>query len=156
MKVNKTTWWTILLALVLLSGFYFLRNSQNKNHGEQSIFGGSNKTLTAFQKKVVTHFREGNMPALSVYFEDEVALRVLEDIDDFYLKNEAENVLTEFCQNHTPKQFFVKHHGSSLYLLLLLLRFHDQLVHCRCSLQHQWAALQPRTYLDLLVTRQSN
>lgn len=113
MKKHTTTWLTILIAVIGLGAFFYMRNNQGAGHSEQSIFGGSNKTLTEFQKKVVTHFREGDMPALSVYFEDEVALRVLEDIDDFYLKNEAENVLTEFCQNHTPKQFFVKHHGSS-------------------------------------------
>ena len=112
MKSGKTSLWTILLIGILVGGFFFLRNTENKTSSQQNLFGKSNNTLTELQKNIVQYFREGRAPALAIMFEDEVALNILDE-EDFYTKEEAENILLEFCQKHTPKKFYVKHHGSN-------------------------------------------
>ncbi len=112
MKSSKAPLWTLLLVGLLVGGFFLLRNNQNGISSDQNLFGRSNNTFTELQKEIVTHFREGRAPALAVMFEDEVSLNILEE-EDFYTKAEAENVLLEFCQKHTPKKFYVKHHGSN-------------------------------------------
>ena len=112
MKNSKASLWTILLVGILVGGFFLLRNNQNGISSDQNLFGRKNNTLTDLQKEIVNHFREGRAPALAVMFEDEIALNILDE-EDFYTKEEAENILLEFCQKHTPKKFYVKHHGSN-------------------------------------------
>ena len=117
---NKQTYLVIsILAIVGL--FAYWNFSATSSVGEQSIFGGSKNSLTELQKDIVVKFREGDVPGLVEYLDEEVSITMLKETD-FYTKEEAENVLLEFCQNYTAKKFLVKHYGvnqsgTSFYLI---------------------------------------
>ncbi|MFK8007235.1 MAG: DUF4783 domain-containing protein [Saprospiraceae bacterium] len=110
--MKKNNVYLIILVLVIVSFFAFwnFNASSNLNVGEQSMFGSSNNSLTELQKDIVKKFKEGNVPGLVEYLDEEVSITLMKETD-FYLKEEAENVLVEFFQNNTTKNFFVKHYG---------------------------------------------
>ena len=108
-----------IVAIIALLAYWNFR--PNSNMGEQNIFGGSKDSLTELQKDIVVKFREGNVPGLVEYLGEEVSITIMKE-SDFYSKEEAENILLDFCQNHTAKKFLVKHYGvnqtaTSYYLI---------------------------------------
>jgi hypothetical protein len=121
--MKKNNIYLIILVLAIASFFSFWNFNANSTLkvGEQSIFGGSKNGLTELQKDIVKKFREGNVPGLVEYLDEEVSITLgLET--DFYNKEEAENILLDFCQNQTAKKFLVKHFGvnvagTSYYLI---------------------------------------
>ncbi len=102
----------LVLAIVSFFAFWNFNANSNLNMGEQSIFGGSKNGLTELQKDIVKKFREGNVPGLVEYLDEEVSFTLKKETD-FYTKEEAENILVDFCQNQTAKKFLVKHFGSN-------------------------------------------
>lgn len=105
-------YWLLGIILLVAGGFW---NTQRVSAGKvniQNIFSNSGDSLTKFQKEIVVKFRKGNVAGLAEYFDEEVSLEILEE-SDFYSKEEAQDKLLEFCQNYTPKKFFVKHHGTN-------------------------------------------
>lgn len=102
----------LVLAIVSFFAFWNFNANSNLNVGEQSIFGGSKNGLTELQKDIVKKFREGNVPGLVEYLDEEVSFTLKKETD-FYTKEEAENILVDFCQNQTAKKFLVKHFGSN-------------------------------------------
>ena len=112
MKNKYKIYWLLGAILLLVTGVW---NNQRVSEGKtniQNIFSISGNSLTKFQKEIVTKFREGNVAGLAEYFDEEVSLEILEE-SDFYSKEETQDKLLEFCQKHTPKKFFVKHHGAN-------------------------------------------
>lgn len=112
MKKNNIYLIVLVLAIVSFFAFWNFNGNSNLSVGEQSIFGGSKNSLTELQKDIVKKFREGNVPGLVEYLDEEVSI-TLKGETDFYLKEEAENILLDFCQNQTAKKFLVKHFGSN-------------------------------------------
>ncbi len=102
----------ILLILVIAGLFAYWGFNPNSNVGGQNIFGGAKNGLTELQKDIVVKFREGNVPGLAEYLGEEVSITILKE-SDFYLKEEAENILLDFCQKYTAKKFLVKHYGAN-------------------------------------------
>lgn len=108
---NQKTY--ILVSIIAILGMLTYWNfSSTSAVGEQSIFGGTKNGLTKMQKDIVMKFRDGDIPGLVEYFDDEVSITVMDE-SDFYLKDEAEEILREFCQQYKAKKFYVKHHGSN-------------------------------------------
>lgn len=100
---------SIFAIVGLLTYFGF---SPSSSIGEQNIFGGSKDSLTELQKDIVVKFREGNVPGLVEYLGEEVSITVKKE-SDYYTKEEAENILIDFCQKYTAKKFLVKHYGAN-------------------------------------------
>jgi len=126
---NKITY--LIFSIVLIIGLLAYWNfSPTSSVGEQSIFGGSKAGLTELQKDIIIKFREGDVPGLVEYLDEEVSISMMEETD-YYLKGEAANVLLEFCRNHTAKKFLVKHYGinqtkTSYYLIAELLTINKE------------------------------
>lgn len=112
--MRKNIIYLIILVLAIVAFFVFwnFNASSNVSVGEQSIFGGSKNSLTELQTDIVKKFREGDVPGLVEYLDEEVSITLMNETD-FYLKEEAANILTDFCQNQTAKKFLVKHYGSN-------------------------------------------
>jgi len=108
MKRNNVFFILTISIVILLSAFW--SSTKNRNVASQNIFGGAEVGLTELQKDFVQKIREGNMPGLVEYFDEEVSLTLFKE-SDFYTTEEAENILLTFCQNHTAKKFLVKHFG---------------------------------------------
>ena len=106
----------IFLMIILVGGVAFSACNSNSDKKpittDQNIFGGSDNALTELQKDIVKKFRDGNVSGLSEYFGEEVSITILKE-SDFFTKEEAEEVMFEFCKNNAAKQFFVKHHGTN-------------------------------------------
>lgn len=103
----------LILSIFAVAGLLaYLGFGPTSNVGEQNIFGGSRDSLTELQKDIVVKFREGNVPGLVEYLDEEVSITMMEE-SDFYLKEEAENLLLDFCQKYTAKKFLVKHYGAN-------------------------------------------
>lgn len=62
--------------------------------------------------EVAVAIRSGNASAVSKYFASSIELKTI-DKSNVYSKNQAELVLREFFQSHTPRSFNVIHRGSS-------------------------------------------
>lgn len=110
MKKFRSVVLILILGAVGYTAFYMVQKNSSIASSDQSMLGNYNNTLTELQKVIVRRFNEGNVPGIAEYFEDEVALSILGN-EEFYDKNKATEVLSDFCQTHTPKKFFVKHHG---------------------------------------------
>ncbi|MFK8006290.1 MAG: DUF4783 domain-containing protein [Saprospiraceae bacterium] len=110
--MNRNNIFLILFILLLAAFFTLWGFNSNSNVSEQNIFGGAEVGLTTFQKRIIHKIRNGNIPKLVEYFDEEVSLTILKK-SDFYKKEEAENVLLAFCQNHTAKKFLIKHFGAN-------------------------------------------
>ena len=117
---------SLILSIVVIATLLIYWNfNSTSNIGEQSIFGGAKNGLTELQKDIVVKFREGNAPGLVEYLGEEVSITMMKE-SNFYMKEEAENILLDFCQNYTAKKFLVKHFGvnqsgTSYYLIAELL-----------------------------------
>lgn len=116
----------LILSIVAIATIFAYWNFNSiSNIGEQSIFGGAKNGLTELQKDIVVKFREGNAPGLVEYIGEEISITIKKE-SDYYTKEEAENILLDFCQNYTAKKFLVKHYGvnqagTSYYLIAELL-----------------------------------
>lgn len=121
----------LILSIVVIAAFFtYLNFNSTSNIGEQSIFGGAKDGLTELQKDIVVKFREGNVPGLMEYLDEEVSITIMKE-SDFYTKEEAKNILVDFCQNYTAKKFLVKHYGTnqtrtSYYLIAELLTINNE------------------------------
>lgn len=100
----------ILFVAIIVSLFVYWNFNSTSNISEQSIFGGAKDGLTELQKDIVVKFREGNVPGLVEYLGKEVSITMMKE-SDFYSKEEAENILADFCNKYTAKKFLVKHYG---------------------------------------------
>jgi len=123
MRNNKN--YLILSIVVITSLLAYWGFNSSSNIGEQNIFGGAKDGLTELQKDIVVKFREGNVPGLVEYIGEEISITMMKE-SDYYTKEEAENILLDFCQNYTAKKFIVKHYGAnqtgtSYYLIAELL-----------------------------------
>ena len=113
--MKKSIIYLAILTLVIVSFFTIWNFNANSNLivGEQSIFGGAKNCLTELQKDFVKKFREGNIPGLAEYLDEEVSITLMKE-SDYYFKEEAENILLSFCQKQIAKKFLVKHFGSNV------------------------------------------
>lgn len=121
----------LLLSIAIIAAvFAYFSFSSTSNIGEQNIFGGAKDGLTELQKDIIVKFREGNVPGLMEYVGEEISINIMKE-SDFYSKEEAENILLDFCQNYTTKKFLVKHYGvnqagTSYYFIAELLTTNNE------------------------------
>ena len=112
MKNKNRFYFFLAIILLFAGGFWYTQKVFAGQINTQNIFSPSVHPLTEFQKQIIAKFRTGDVGGLAEYFNEEVSLAILQE-EDYYSKEESEEILSTFCQNHKPKKFFVKHHGAN-------------------------------------------